>query len=153
MPTRKESKTARAALDSRLGPLGPADKYTAPRSGWVRAIRDALGMPAAELGRRIGVSHAAIFDLERSEQKGTAGLETLGRAARALDCTLVYAFIPRQGLEATVRAQAAEMADEELRRVGQSMALEDQATPVGPGLSEEIIQRLIDSRGLWSRHG
>ena len=151
MAKKDESKRARSALDSRLGTLGPATRYAIPRFGWVRAVRDALGMSAAELGRRIGVSHAAVFELERSERSGTAGLDTLRRAAEALDCTLVYAFIPRQGLETTVRAQAEERADEDLRHVEHTMALEDQAEPVGPEVREDVIQRLIDSRGLWSR--
>src|SRR5712691_1636902 len=123
----RESKNARLALDSRLSSLGPVDKYAVPRSGWVRAVRDALGMSAAEVGRRMGVSHVSVLELERNESKGTARLDTLRRAAEALDCTLVYAFIPRQGLEATVRARAEELADEDLRHVEQSMSLEDQA--------------------------
>jgi predicted DNA-binding mobile mystery protein A len=147
----RESKRGRAALDSRLSSLGPTDKYAPPRSGWVRAVRDALGMSAAELGRRMGVSHSAVFELEGSERSGTTRLDTLRRAAEALDCTLVYAFIPRDGLEATVRARAEELADEDLRHVKQTMALEDQAEQVGPEAREEIIQQLIDSRGLWSR--
>lgn len=151
MVKRSESKKARVALDSRLHHLGPPDKYAVPRPGWVRAIRDALGMSAAEMGRRMGVSHAAVFELERSERHGTAKLDTLRRAAEALDCTLVYAFIPRQGLETTVRAQAEKLADEDLRYVAHTMALEDQAEPVGSGLREDVIERLIHSRELWSR--
>lgn len=138
-------------LDARLGTLAPSDTFAVPRSGWVRAIRDALGMPAAELGRRLGVSHTAVFELERSERAGTARLDTLRRAADALDCTLVYAFVPNRGLEATVRTHAEELIDQDLRRVEHTMALEDQATPTRPHAREELIQQLVDSRGLWSR--
>lgn len=151
MATRTESRRARQALDTRLNSLGSADAYVAPRAGWVRAIRDALGMSAAELGHRLGVSHPAVFELERSERNGTARLDTLRRAAEAMDCELVYAFIPRYGLEKTVRAQAQEIADEDLRRVAHTMALESQAEPVTPDIREDVIERIIDSRGLWSR--
>ena len=153
MPKRNESKSARKALDARLLSIGPADNYAVPRGGWVRAIRDALGMSAADLGRRLGVSHAAVSELERNERGGTARLDTLRRAAGALDCTLVYALIPRRGLDSTVRVRAEELADVDLRGVQHTMALEDQAEPITPEMREDAIQRLIDSRGLWSSRG
>ena len=151
MTKRRESRLARRALDSRLHSLGSAATFVVPQAGWVRAIRNALGMSAAELGRRMGVSHAAVFELERSEQKGSVRLDTLRRAAEAMDCDLKYVFIPRNGLESTVRSQAEEIADKDLRRVAHTMALEDQAEPVTEELREELVQRLIDSRSLWSR--
>ena len=127
MATSGEARRARAALDSRLAPLQPSQKYTPPRAGWVRAIRNALGMTASDLGQRLGVSHAAVFELERTERAGTARLDTLRRAAEALDCSLVYAFLPRHGLEATVRSQAERIASTELPDVQHTMALEGQA--------------------------
>ena len=138
-------------LDARLARLGAPEDFAVPTSGWVRAIRDALGMSAAELGRRLGVSHTAVFELERSEQAGGAKLDTLRRAAEALDCTLVYAFLPKRGLDATVRARAEELVDLDLRGVQHTMALEDQAAPVAADTREELVQQLLDSRGLWSR--
>lgn len=146
-----EAKRGRRALDERLIDLGPSERYAVPHSGWVRAIRDALRMTAAELGARVGVSHVAIVELERSERNGTARLDTLRRAAHALDCTLVYAFIPNRSLEATVRAQAERVTGDELERVQHTMALEDQAEPVGPEAREDVVQQLVESKGLWSR--
>jgi predicted DNA-binding mobile mystery protein A len=110
-------------------------------------------MSASDLGHRLGVSHAAVFELERNERGGTVRLDTLRRAAEALDCTLVYAFLPKHGLEATVRSHAEQLADEDLGRVKHSMALEGQSEPVSPEVREEIIEQLLDSRGLWSRPG
>jgi predicted DNA-binding mobile mystery protein A len=151
MTTRLQSKRARAALDPRLAELGHPDDFARPGAGWIRAIRNALGMPAAELGRRMGVSHAAVFELERNEQNGTVRIDSLVRAAEALDCTFVYAFLPRRSLEETVRLQAERIASRELRRVQHSMALEDQAEPVEPDVHEEVIQQLLSSKGLWSQ--
>jgi predicted DNA-binding mobile mystery protein A len=145
----KEARRARNILDSRLGALGSPEAFAVPRAGWIRAIRDSLGMTAAELGRRLGVTHAAVFELERSERNGSARLATLRRAAAALDCELVYALIPRRGLVETVRSRAETLADEELARVRQTMALEDQAAPVDEGFREELIDQLIETRGLW----
>ena len=150
MTTVRESKRARAVLDARLAHLTPAD-LAAPRGGWIRAIRDALGMPAAELGRRLDVTHSAVFELERSERAGTIKLNSLRRAAEALDCTLVYALVPKRGLDVTVRAQAEGIADDDLRHVEQTMALEDQSVEVTARARDELVQRLLDTRGLWSR--
>jgi len=107
-------------------------------------------MSAEELGRRMGVTQPAVNALERSERSGTVRLDTLRRAAEAMECTLVYAFIPHKGLEATVRTQAERLADEQLLHVQQSMALEDQATPVLAESREELVKRIADSRGLWT---
>lgn len=150
MTTVRESKRARAGLDARLDRFDPAD-FTAPRGGWIRAIRDALGMPAAELGSRLGVTHSAVFELERSEQAGTIKVESLRRAAEALDCTLVYALVPKRGLDATVRAQAEAIVDDDLRRVEQTMALEDQSADMTVASRADLVQQVIDTRGLWSR--
>ena len=150
MTTVSESKRARTALDARLARFNPAD-FAAPRGGWIRAIRDALGMPAVELGRRLNVTHSAVFELERSERAGTIKLNSLRRAAEALDCTLVYALVPKRGLDATVRTQAEGIADDELSHVEQTMALEDQAVDVTARARDELVQQLLDTRGLWSR--
>lgn len=146
-----DARIARQVLDERFHALPSSVAYVSPRSGWVRAIRDALGMSAAELGRRMGVSHSAVFELERTERRGTARLDTLRRAADAMECDLVYALIPRRGLESTVRSRAEEIADGDLRHVVQNMALEDQAEPVSPDLREDLVKTLIDSGDLWSR--
>lgn len=80
---------ARRKLDDRLG-LFKALGQRPPR-GWIRAIRDALGMTLPQLAGRMNVSASAAIQLEQSEARGAINLATLERAARALDCTLVYA--------------------------------------------------------------
>jgi hypothetical protein len=77
-------------------------------------------------------------------------LSTLRRAADALDCELVYALIPRKSLVETVHSRASVLADEELARVSQTMALEDQAVPVDPQFREELIEQLTETRRLWA---
>ncbi len=143
------SRRARASLDARLTPLGPAQRYRAPHSGWVRAIRDALGMSAADLGRRMKITGPAVSALERSERDGTAGLNTLRRAADALDCTLVYAFIPNHGLDETVRRQATKTAREQLVHVKKTMALEDQAVTVNESLVQVQADLLVQTGRVW----
>lgn len=64
-------------------------------TGWIQRARQALLYSTNELADRIGISSAAVCKMERSEAKGTISLETLKRAADALDCELVYAFRPK----------------------------------------------------------
>ena len=145
-----ESRRARRALDARLGGL-QASAFTVPNADYIRAIRDALQMSAAELAARLGVSQPAVIALETNEKKGSIRLESLRRAAEAMDCELVYAFIAKKGLEQTLRDRAKEVAASELKGVAHSMALEGQASSVDESLLEEAITRLTASRGLWSK--
>lgn len=107
-------------------------------------------MSAADLGRRLGVTGPAVSALERSEQDGTARLDTLRRAAAAMDCTLVYALIPNHQLEESVRARAELVARRQLQSVATTMALEDQAVRVDEGLLRAQTQRLLESGRIWS---
>ena len=95
MSNAKQSALARKNLDKRLGFLRDSD-LTSPKGGWIRAIRDALGMSSRQLAGRLGVSQSRITPLERAEAHGGATLKTLKEAAEALDCTLVYAFVPNK---------------------------------------------------------
>src|ERR1017187_1256120 len=117
---------SRAHLDQRFHELGPATRYTPPVRGWIKAIREALGMSTAQLAKRLGVKQPSVVALEQSEAKGTMELATLRRVADALDCTLVYALVPNKPLEATVRDRARTFARRRLQPVEHSMLLEDQ---------------------------
>lgn len=142
---------ARFALDSRLDVLRPVDRFQAPRKGWIRAIRDALGMTGPQLARRMGITQQSVVDLEKSEGAAKIRLETLRRAADALDCTLVYALVPRNGLQQAVEERARKIAIDHLSRVSHSMAMEDQA--VDDDDLEARIQAFIDNslrdRDIW----
>jgi predicted DNA-binding mobile mystery protein A len=144
--------TARRALDRRLEhwrELGSAT--TRPRGGWVRAIREALGMSAADLGRLMHVTDTSVLRLEQSEQGNRARLDTLKRAADALGCDLVYALVPRQPLEQIVAVRARDVARDELARVDHTMTLEAQR--VDDSHWQERIEsyalEVAEQPGLW----
>lgn len=124
-----------------------------PPSGWVRAIRDALGMSSAALARRLAVTDSAVRKLEEAEASDAITLGTLRRAAAALDCELQYALIPKQKLADKLQARAWQVAEERVTAVSHSMALEDQA--VDARLTQAQIAQLAAellskrSRGLW----
>ena len=115
---------ARRRLDERLKTF--AGLGAPPPMGWVRALRDALGLTGAQLARRLGIRPASLSELEKNEAKGAITLATLRRAAEALDCTFVYALVPRQSLEAMVKEAAKSAAEKELAASFHTMALEGQ---------------------------
>jgi predicted DNA-binding mobile mystery protein A len=120
-----------------------------PPRGWVKAIREALGMTAAQLGKRMGVSRQRALELERAELSGSVTLESLERAAKALDCSLAYVLVPRKPLETMVEERAFRRAKEQLRATRHTMALEAQ----GIEQAEEKLQLERLARELTERAG
>lgn len=128
--TRAAQAFARQQLDRRLSALRSTrvEAFATPPASWVRAIRDALGMTASELGARMGLTRARIYALEAGEVDGATSLTTLRRAAAAMNCTLVYALVPNESLDAMVKRQADELARRHVGQADRTMRLEDQAT-------------------------
>lgn len=121
-----------------------------PPRGWIRAVREALGMSAAVLSDRLGVTPSAVTRLEQSEAADRVRLETLRRAADALDCDLVYLLVPRRPLTTVVRERARELAHYQVAAVEQTMRLEGQATGDTRELEDRIARRLLESGSLWN---
>jgi predicted DNA-binding mobile mystery protein A len=141
---------SRERLDERFRSMGPLAAYARPVRGWVKAIREALGMSMAQLAKRAGVSQPSIVSLEQSEAQGTIQIDTLRRIAEALDCKLVYALVPNKSLEQTVRERARLFARRRLDPIEHSMALEDQMVPRKETevLIDEIVRETSPGR-LW----
>lgn len=121
--------------------------------GWLQTVREALGMSAPQLARRLGVSRQGLADLERREREGTVTLAALSRAAEALDCDLVYAIVPRSELGTLIEAQARSRALAEVQQVTHTMRLEAQEVPSDE--TERLVhERTVDllsksPRRLW----
>ncbi len=139
----------RRQLDARLAQLPPLEE---PRAGWIRTIREALGMTMAQLGTRLRISPQSVQDLEQREKLETISVAKLREAAEALECELKIVFVPRSSLESAMREQAAQKAREERNRLIHTMQLEAQ----GEG-GEEVLDegRAIElwltkrARRLW----
>jgi predicted DNA-binding mobile mystery protein A len=134
--------TARRQLDKRLKFLQRADNLARPPFGWIKAIREALGMTTAQLGKRMGVSQPRAVTIEKAERSSSITLESLERAAHALDCRLVYALVPGKSLEEAVRDRAIMMAKKHLESTSHSMSLESQS--VDKSDQDEQLRQLIE---------
>jgi predicted DNA-binding mobile mystery protein A len=143
---------ARKNLEKRLAPLRKADLMP-PSRGWLRAIREALGMTTKQLGSRIGVVPSRITALEKAEVTGGTTLKSLREAAEAMGCTLIYAIVPTRPMDDLLRERASALASEELARTNHTMRLEDQALDADDYAAER--ERLIalymegSTRRLW----
>ncbi|AHZ84230.1 hypothetical protein Bb109J_c1535 [Bdellovibrio bacteriovorus] len=151
----KTAKLRRAQLDRQFYAVQGIGALKTPKTGWVREIRTALGMSMNDLATRLGVIKQRIEGLEKNEAAGTVTLESLRKAAEAMNCEFVYYFVPKQGLQKTLEAQALKVADEIVKSSEHSMSLELQATSKSAqkALTEEIAQELLrnEDRRIWSR--
>jgi predicted DNA-binding mobile mystery protein A len=121
-----DSLKIREQLQETLGAFGPL-RGTRPFKGWIRSIREALGMSGRQLASRVQVETSRISEMEKAEVKGNITLRTLRRAAEAMGCELVYALVPKTDLAAIMRAQAEKAAARRFKSVTHTMALEEQA--------------------------
>ena len=148
-----KKKLIREQLDASLKRFSPLLDVTPPGKGWIRAIRDALGMTAKQVADRLGVAQQAVARIEKEEFAGSVTIKTMRRVAEALDCVFVYGFVPRESLENTVRNQAEIVARKRLSRVSQTMKLENQELSRNEqkkALADEV-ERLVQTmpRYLW----
>jgi predicted DNA-binding mobile mystery protein A len=124
-----------------------------PKKGWIREIREALGMTMEDLGRRMSVIKQRVERLEKDEVTKKVTLESMEKAAEAMDCEFVYFFIPKASLQATLERQAERAAVVIAKSVQSTMQLEKQGTPEKS--QKQLIQSLKDElllkndRRIW----
>lgn len=136
-------------LDKALEPFRLAERRSAPADGWVRAIREALGMSIRQLAERCGLSKTAVHSIEMNEAAGKAQLDSLRTVAEAMECDLVYALVPRDSLRAIIDRQAERRAREIVGGVSDSMELEAQGVEADEREHqvEALKFRLLRERG------
>ncbi len=151
MPTKKDLSIQQ--LKDRLQPYAFATGVAVPSGGWIRAIRQALGMTNLQLARRAGRDPNTVSDLQAREATQSIQLKSLRELANALDCDLVYALVPRKPLDGILEERARLVAGQTLSRTGHSMELERQG--LGAREQERAMEREVErllagsGRKLW----
>lgn len=112
-----------------------------PKSGWIRTIREVLGMSGTQLGERLQLTRNQISILERKEEEGTITLNQLQNLADGLNADLVYAVVPRKSIEETIDERATELAQSRLKMSHQNMFLE--AQQLSSEQQDEATQMLV----------
>ena len=132
-------------LDKRFAELRPwTTRVTRPPHGWLRAIRQALGMTTGQLAKRIHVTQPRINELEKAEVHGNITLHSLERAAEAMGCRVVYMLVPEKPLSDMLHERAQAVAERQLLSVEQTMRLEAQEIESGKRRKADL-QRLTET--------
>jgi predicted DNA-binding mobile mystery protein A len=93
----KERRLARRRLDEEMKPFRRASREKKPTEGLLRAVRQALNVPIAEITEKMGINRSVVFDMEASEVKCTINLNSMVRMAEAMECDVVYGIVPKGG--------------------------------------------------------
>jgi predicted DNA-binding mobile mystery protein A len=134
-------------LDRSMEPFQTAQKVPRPSKGWIRTIRQVLGVSSGELARRLGTSRQLPLQLEKGEAEDRITLKSLRAVANALDCDLVYALVPRAGsMQKLIENRARAEAKKQVLGVEHSMALEDQAVGRIDEAVEAETRRMVRKR-------
>jgi predicted DNA-binding mobile mystery protein A len=128
-------------LNNKMGDFALLKQVAIPPTGWIKAIRTAIGMSMQQLGKKLSVSKQAILDIEKREKSGSITIKSLKEIARALDMQLVYGFVPNDGsLDALIEKKATELATKIVLRTSNTMKLENQ------GNTNTRIEKAIKER-------
>src|SRR5215213_5527317 len=145
----------RSQIDEVLSPFQGFRRIKTPSRGWIHEVRTTLGLGTGQLATRMGITQSAVSQLERREAEGSITLNSLGQAADALECDLLYILVPRAGsLTEALEARARKVAAATVGRVSHTMSLEDQAVSEGARLEQvdDLVRELMeDPRALWAQ--
>ena len=134
-------------LDRSLETFAVTRSVSRPKRGWLRAVREALGITIRDIARRMRKAPQTVAAFEKSEETHRITLQTLRHYAEAMGCELVYAIVPKAGsLKQLVESRTRDTVESDVRAVEHTMALEDQATA---GIQDKIrreTQRLLKKR-------
>ena len=118
-------------LDRSLAQFDSARSLRRPARGWLRAVRQALGLSLEDIGKTARLSRQAVQGSEKAEAADRITLASLRKVADAMGCVLVYALLPKEGsIEQLAERPARDEAAKRVLAVEHTMALEGQA-PAG----------------------
>lgn len=112
------------ALDKKTSSLTDAKDIVPKGASWINAVREAIGMTAVQLAKRLGVTQPRVAKMEANEEN--LKLSTMKKAAKAMNCDFVYYFKPKSTFQNIVQTQAQKKAEEIILGVNLNMALENQ---------------------------
>jgi predicted DNA-binding mobile mystery protein A len=128
-------------LNEKIDQLTGLQHVIVPPIGWIKAIRNGIGMSMEQLGKKLSITKQGVMDIEKREKEGAITIKSMQEIAKAMDMKLVYGFVPNAGsLEQMIETRAIEMAKKIVERTSNTMKLEDQAN------SKERIEKAIKER-------
>jgi predicted DNA-binding mobile mystery protein A len=128
-------------LNEKMDQLNGMQHVIVPPIGWIKAIRNGIGMSMEQLGKKLSITKQGVMDIEKREKEGAITIKSMQEIAKAMDTQFVYGFVPKVGsLEQMIENRALEIASKIVERTSTTMKLEDQAN------SKERIEKAIKER-------
>jgi predicted DNA-binding mobile mystery protein A len=128
-------------LNEKMDQLNGLQHVIVPPIGWIKAIRNGIGMSMEQLGKKLSITKQGVMDIEKREKEGAITIKSMQEIAKAMDTQFVYGFVPKTGsLEQMIEYRALEIASKIVERTSTTMKLEDQAN------SKERIEKAIKER-------
>lgn len=153
MQKAKEQKLIRRQVSKKLENLRSALLITKGIRAWSVYMRRALGMSVSQLAKRLGINQSAASGLEKREIEGRLTIRKLQEMANAMECDLVYHFVPRKSLEDIVFDQAKRKALKSMQLSDTHMSLEDQKVTLDfKERLEDLIEDKMYSKYLWDKN-
>ena len=132
----------RKQLDTLIEMFPHTDQVTRPQRGWLRAIREALGISQQEVATATQIRRESLIGFEKAEASDRITMRNLRRIADAMGCELVYAIVPKSGsIEELAEQRMRSQATKRVLSVERTMALENQASGGVKELIEKEIKR------------
>ena len=116
---------------------------------WIKLTRESLMMPPKVLAKRLNQNINNVYKSEKREVTSRMTLEVLGTFAKAMNCKLVYAFVPDKPIDEMIRDEAVKIARKEI----ESLSLEHRSNIDIQGLEEELVNELLkgDIKMIWTK--
>ena len=128
-------------LNEKMLQLAGMKHVIIPPIGWIKAIRNGIGMSMEQLGKKLSITKQGVMDIEKREKEGAITIKSMQEIAKAIDMQFVYGFVPVAGsLDQMIEMRALEMATKIVQRTSNTMKLEDQEN------SKERIEKAIKER-------
>ena len=128
-------------LNEKMDKLTVLQHLIMPPLGWIKAIRNGIGMSMEQLGKKLSITKQAVMDIEKREKEGAITIKSMQEIAKVIDMKFVYGFVPNAGsLEQMIETRSLEIATKIVQRTSTSMKLEDQVN------SKERIEKAIKER-------
>ena len=128
-------------LNEKMDQLNGMQHVIVPPIGWIKAIRNGIGMSMEQLGKKLSITKQGVMDIEKREKEGAITIKSMQEIGKAMDTQFVYGFVPKAGsLEQMIEYRALEIASKIVERTSTTMKLEDQVN------SKERIEKAIKER-------
>ena len=109
-------------------------------------------MSITQLAQRIGITQASVSGSIKMEKEGRITINKLRELADAMECDVVYTFVPRKKMEDVIRDQAIKKTVSLMEKTETHMSLEDQKVRIDKDERlAELVEERIFSKYLWDK--